>query len=65
MKQLDFYQKELKCNNADEVFSCFLTSLKPSIKLWSYFVNWEKVFDNVKKIEVSLNILNYLIFLYA
>ena len=29
--------------------------------LWSYFVNWEKVIANTKKIEIELNILNYLI----
>ena len=38
-----------------------MSSLKPSNTLWSYFVNWEKVFENTKKIEMSLNVLNYLI----
>ncbi|OGF56539.1 MAG: hypothetical protein A2452_07430 [Candidatus Firestonebacteria bacterium RIFOXYC2_FULL_39_67] len=61
MKMLDFYKKELNCKDANEVFDCFTKNLKPSDRLWSYFVNWEKVFSNTKKIEVALNSLNYLI----
>lgn len=47
--------------NEDDVFKSLLGNLKPSSMLWTYFVNWEKVFANTKKIEVGLNILNYLI----
>lgn len=61
MKNLDFYGGVLKCENDDGVFNCLLANLKPSIMLWSYFVNWEKVFKNTKKIEIALNNLNYLI----
>lgn len=61
MKFLDFYKNKLNCNTSDEVFDLLISKLKPSNRLWSYFVNWEKVLSNTKKIEVSLNILNYLI----
>jgi len=61
MKNLDFYSAVLDCQNEDDVFNCLLSNLKPSIMLWSYFVNWEKVFRNTKKIEIALNNLNYLI----
>lgn len=61
MQSLEFYEKKLQCKSEDEIFSHFLSTLKPSIKLWSYFVNWDKVFDNIKKIELNLNTLNYLI----
>ena len=61
MKFLDFYKNRLNCNTPDEVFDLLISELKPSNRLWSYFVNWEKVFLNTKKIEISLNILNYLI----
>jgi type II restriction enzyme len=61
MKFIDFYNDVLKCKNQDNVFDYFIKSLKPSILLWSYFVNWEKVFGNTRKIEVALNNLNYLI----
>ncbi|MEK6532024.1 MAG: type II restriction endonuclease [Deltaproteobacteria bacterium] len=61
MKQIDFYRDSLNCKNGDEVFDLFITTLKPSNTLWSYFVNWEKVFKNTQKIEVALNVLNYLI----
>jgi len=61
VKFLNFYKNKLNCNTTDEVFDLLISNLKPSNRLWSYFVNWEKVFSNTKKIEVSLNILNYLI----
>lgn len=61
MKNLDFYSNTLNCETEDEVFSYFIKNLKPSILLWSYFVNWDKVFLNTKKIEIALNNLNYLI----
>ena len=61
MKYLSFYKDVLKCGNEDDVFNYFLKSLKPSILLWSYFVNWEKVYRNTRKIELVLNNLNYLI----
>lgn len=61
MIYLNFYKEVLNCKNEDQVFDYLISSLKPSNTLWSYFVNWEKVFENTKKIELSLNILNYLI----
>jgi len=61
MKYLNFYNEVLKCKNNDEVFDYLINNLRPSILLWSYFVNWEKVFKNERKIEIALNILNYLI----
>lgn len=61
MKFIKFYQEVLGCKNEDEVFTYFLKNLKPSNVLWSYFVNWEKVFENTNKIELALNNLNYLI----
>lgn len=61
MKFLKFYQEVLGCKDEDEVFTYLLNNLKPSNMLWSYFVNWEKVFENTSKIELALNSLNYLI----
>lgn len=61
MKSLKFYSEVLGCNNDDQVFDYLIANLKPSNMLWSYFVNWEKVFTNTKKIEIALNNLNYLI----
>jgi type II restriction enzyme len=61
MKIIDFYNKTLGLKTKDEIFDYLVGSLKPSIATWSYFVNWEKVFENTKKLEVGLNTLNYLI----
>lgn len=61
MKYINFYKEQLNCQNEDEVFDYLIQNLKPSIILWSYFVNWDKVFNNTKKIEITLNNLNYLI----
>jgi len=61
MNNLDFYEKALDCQTEDQVFEYLINNLKPSILLWSYFVNWDKVLKNTKQIEISLNIMNYLI----
>lgn len=61
MKKLDFYKNVLKCQTEDDVFDYLLHNLKPSILSWTYFINWEKVFQNTKKTEIALNNLNYLI----
>ncbi len=61
MKFLSFYKEKLGCETEEEVFDYFIKNLKPSILLWPYFVNWNKVFENTKKIEIALNNLNYLI----
>ena len=61
MRYLTFYKTTLNCNTEDQVFDFFISNLKPSNILWSYFVNWEKVFVNTKQIEIALNNLNYLI----
>jgi len=61
MKYLKLYKEELGCNNSDAVFQFIVSNLKPSTLIWSYFVNWGKVFKTVKDIEINLNILNFLI----
>ena len=49
------------CECEEDVIKCILDNLKHSNNLWSYFVNWDKVYENVRKIEINLNLLNYLI----
>ena len=61
MEQLETYKKLIGKNDAESVFEYLISSLKPSIKLWDYFINWKKVFHNLNDIEIELNTLNYLI----
>lgn len=61
MRNLSFYSERLKCKTEDEVFDFLVGNLKPSNTVWSYFVNWEKVLQNTKNIELALNNINYLI----
>ena len=61
MKNLAFYKSVLNLETKDQVFDFLISNLKPSNRIWSYFVNWEKVFANTKQIEIALNNLNYLI----
>jgi len=42
-------------------FQNLKNTLQESIFTWDYFTDFEKVKDNVKKVEKELNILNYLI----
>ena len=61
MKYSEIFKKRIDCNNGEEVFKYLISTLKETITKWDYFVNWTKVFDNLKDIEIDLNILNYLI----
>jgi len=47
--------------NPEEVFEFFISNLKEHIRTWSYFVDWDRVFKNFGKLEIQLNLLNYLI----
>lgn len=51
----------LLIDNDDELFDYIRNSFRKKITTWDYFVNWKKVFDNIKPIEKELNLLNYLI----
>jgi type II restriction enzyme len=42
-------------------FKDFVATLRPSLKLWDYFVNWDKVFRNTREIEIHLNLWNFLL----
>ena len=45
----------------EQGFEDFFETLRPSLKLWDFFVNWDKVFKNTKQIEIQLNLWNYLL----
>lgn len=47
--------------NSEDSFNAFVGTLRPSLKLWDYFVNWDKVFRNTREIEIHLNIWNFLL----
>lgn len=61
MRYLDLYKEKINCNKEKEVFDYFIKNLNGSILDWEYFVNWQKVFDNIRDLEIDLNIMNYLI----
>ncbi|NMB99244.1 MAG: restriction endonuclease [Thermoanaerobaculaceae bacterium] len=61
MKFSPFFRDSINCNSSEEVFSYLINTLKESITKWDYFVNWNNVFSHIKDLEISLNILNYLI----
>lgn len=61
MKYNKLFSERINCKNEDEVFKYLINTVKQTITKWDYFVNWNKVFNNVKKIEMDLNLLNYLI----
>lgn len=42
-------------------FNEWLSTMKESIASWTYYTDFEKVYDNVNKVKVELNILNSLI----
>ena len=52
---------QLLSKTEDELFDEIASSFKNKITQWSYFVNWQKVLQNIEPIEKELNLLNYLI----
>jgi type II restriction enzyme len=61
MKFSPIFKQYLGCSDESEVFKYFKDSLTDSITVWDYFVDWKKVINNFKEIEINLNILTYLI----
>jgi type II restriction enzyme len=60
MKLLNYYQNH-QLDTEDKVFAYLLSTLRPGITDWEYFVNWDKAFHNTRAIEATLNIMNYLL----
>ena len=46
---------------ANRDFNTWLSTMKDSIATWTYYTDFNKVYENVQKIKVELNILNSLI----
>jgi len=59
---LEFYKKHyVNIASTEELYNYFLSTIVESNKTWEYFVDWEKVRRNVRKIERALNLLNSVI----
>lgn len=59
MKNLDFY-KSLELNTQEEVFNFFNNTTLSNNRTWDYYINWGKVFNNIREFKISLSILNSL-----
>lgn len=57
MKDLQYYNG----SSEEEAFQTLLRTFQNSITTWDYFVNWDKVLENIEKLNTELNILNSLI----
>ena len=42
-------------------FNSWLSTMKDSVATWTYYTDFNKVYENVQKIKIELNILNSLI----
>ena len=60
MKKLNYYTSK-GLHSKEDVFTYFISTFRPSIKVWDYFVDWKKVNLNLRAIKFELNILNCLI----
>lgn len=59
MKHLNFYNKH-KLNTTKDVFNYLVDTILFNNRTWEYFINWDKVFNNVNQYKIELNILNSL-----
>ena len=60
MKYIEKY-KSMGILSDNAAFEYLVSNLKDTIRTYDFFVAWGKVLGNVAQIDVSLNILNYLI----
>ena len=60
MKRLKYYAN-LGLKDEDAVFEYLIETLRPSVADWNYLVDWDKVFNNARELELLLNQLNYLL----
>jgi type II restriction enzyme len=58
---MDNLSRLLLQQDNDSLFTHIRSTMRDKITTWDYFVNWKKVFKNLKPIEKELNLLNYLI----
>lgn len=61
MKYNKIFKDRINCKNSQQVFCFLMDTLKNTITGWDYFINWAKVFGNIKDVEIDLNTLNYLV----
>lgn len=59
MKQINFYNK-YRLNTPNDVFNYLVETILLNNRTWEYFINWDKVFNNVNQYKIELNILNSL-----
>lgn len=60
MKRLPIYDA-LDLKSDDEVFDYLTDTFTDAVRDWDYFVNWEKVARNTKKLKEKLDSLNHLL----
>lgn len=60
MKFIDYY-RNFNIFNKEDAFEYLMRNLKDTIYTYDFFVAWEKVFGNLSKVEVALNIMNSII----
>jgi len=61
MADLSVYKKFYDIKTTMDLVNKFQETLMVSNKTFSYFVDWPKVKENIKKYDYEINILNYLI----
>ena len=59
MKQINFYYKH-GLKSPKDVFEYLVNTILLNNRTWEYFINWDKVFNNVSQYKIELNILNSL-----
>ena len=60
MRRLSVYDR-LKLDSNEDVFNFLMETLSDAIRTWDYFVNWDKVFQNSRELEIQLGIWDYLL----
>ena len=54
------YHRKLGITTPEAAFDHFMGTLTASNRTWDYYINWEKVNENIDRYRIELNILNSL-----
>jgi len=61
MKFNEVFHEYINCLDPKSTYLYLQTTLANSITGWDYFVNWSKARNNIRDLEIDLNMLSYLV----
>lgn len=61
MKSLDLYKEILAISTLEDIIKAFIDSLSDPQRTFNYFVDRKKIYQNIERLKIEINILNSLV----